>query len=74
MFSLIGSESIAAFLAAKIKFLPVVLVLYGLSPGHQLFTDRVFFQGVAHRNFPGRSVFPASSGRWFAGPPCYQPI
>jgi hypothetical protein len=71
--SLIGSEGIAAFLAAKIVRCTVVLVSYGLLPGHEFFTNRVFFQGVADRHLPERLFLPAVIDRWLFPGSCYQP-
>jgi len=52
MFSLSGSECIAALLAAKVMLFTLVFVVHGLLPGHEFLADGVLFQGIAHRHLP----------------------
>ncbi len=60
MFSLFGSESIAAFSTAKIIIFTQMFELHGLLPWYKFFTDRILFQGVAHRHLPKWFFLPVT--------------
>jgi hypothetical protein len=74
VFSLFGSKNIAAFFAAKINLSTLVFVLHSLLPRNEFFADRIFFQGIAYRHFPGWFLLPALLNWFFLASSCYQPV
>jgi hypothetical protein len=74
MFSLIGSEYFAAFLAAKIMFYSLIFVLHGLLSRDEFLTDRIFFQSIADRHLLERFVLPVAPNLWLLACSCYQPV
>jgi len=63
LFSLSGSEGIAALLAAKIIGIAVQSHCHSLPAGHKFFADRILLKGVARRHLMLRLLLRAPRGR-----------